>query len=240
MSSTEQEMRSETDALASFLRALDTEENLQEASGVFCLSSSAGGVYSGSLENVITETSVACPTTVYGEAKLEQETLAKTLARKSLGIFIARIANLYGPGQSRTKKQGLLTHIARCMLTRRPIHIYVPFDTMRDYLHVSDAAHDFVNASALVKPGDTVTKIIASQEPATIATIIGLFRRITRQNPLLVTGTNALGASYPHRMCFSSAILKNSRGTNRIGLPEGIAETFAHERLQYAASGMPA
>lgn len=239
MSSTAEQLQKETDNLKTFLGALDADENLRHATGVFGYSSSAGGVYAGSLDDVITEASAVSPGSAYGRGKLEHEELVKSFASPSRGILIARLASLYGPGQSRTKSQGLLTHVARCMLTRKPIHIYVPFDTMRDYLHVVDAATDFVNTSTLVNSNDVVTKIIASEEPATIAMIIGLFRRIARSQPLVVTGTNDLGAAYPHRMRLSSCVLTKARGTHRIALPQGIAETLAHERLAYATGGMP-
>ncbi len=239
MSSTEEEMQKETTNLRAFLRTLHADDNVRKSTGVFGFSSSAGGVYACSTDDVISEKSVATPGTAYGKAKMEQEEILKGSVHAGHGVLIARLSNLYGPGQSRTKKQGLLTHVARSMLMRKPIHIYVPFDTMRDYIHVTDAATDFINTSALVQPGEAVTKIIASEEPTTIAMIIGLFRRITRLHPLLVTGTNELGSAYPHRMRFSSCILKQARGKDRTSLPEGIAETFSHERLAYAESGMP-
>lgn len=239
MSTREEDMRSETENFALFLRTLDADVRLKNIPGILCFSSSAGAVYAGSLDDVISEATAVAPTTPYGRGKLEQEALLMASAQPSRGILIARMSNLYGSGQSRTKKQGLLTHIARCMLTRTPIHIYVPFDTMRDYLHVNDAAADLVRASALVQPSECITKIIASEEPTTIAAIIGLFRRLTRRSPLLVTGTNSLGAAYPHRMRFCSTILTEARSTKRMSLLEGIAETFAYERLQYTAVGMP-
>ena len=239
MSSTEEDIRKETENLRTFLRVFASDENVGRATGVFGYSSSAGGVYAGSLDEVITEASDVSPGSAYGRGKLEHEELVRTLASPSRGVLLARIASLYGPGQSRTKPQGLLTHIARCLLMRKPIHIYVPFDTVRDYLHVQDAAADFVGASTLVGSGEVAVKIIASEQPATIAMIIGLFRRITRLQPLLATGTNALGAAYAHRIVFSSRVLTQARGLSRIGLPEGIAGTFEHERRAYAAGGMP-
>lgn len=239
MSSSDEDMQKETENLRKFLHILRTDVQINSVPGILSFSSSAGGVYGGSTDDVITEASAIAPNTAYGRGKIDQEALVKAAATPLCGVLIARISNLYGPGQSRMKKQGLLTHIARCMLVRKPIHIFVPFDTMRDYLHASDCAVDFVNASALMQPGETITKIIASEEPATIATIVGHFRRITRQTPLLVTGTTALAAAYPHRMRFSSGVLKNARGAQRIGLLEGIAETFSHERMQYAERGMP-
>ncbi len=238
MSTREEDMKSETANLALFLRTLDAETPLKNIPGILCFSSSAGAVYAGSMDDVISETSTVAPTTAYGRGKLEQEALLTASVQPNRGVFIARLSNLYGPGQSRTKKQGLLTHIARCMLTRTPIHIYVPFDTIRDYIHVSDAAADLINASALVQPSECITKIIASEEPTTIAAIIGLFRRLTRRTPLLITNTNEIGAAYPHRMRFASNILTEARSTKRISLAEGIAETCAQGRLQYAARGV--
>lgn len=239
MSSTDEDMQKETDTLQKFLNILNADATINTVTGTLSFSSSAGGVYAGSTEDTITEASAVAPNTAYGRGKMNQEALVKTAANSRRGVLIARISNLYGPGQSRMKKQGLLTHIARCMLVRQPIHIFVPFDTMRDYLHASDCAVDFINASALIQPGQTITKIIASEEPTTIAAIVGLFRKITRQTPLLVTGTTALAAAYPHRMRFASKVLKEARGAQRMGLLEGIAETYAHERMQYADSGMP-
>jgi len=240
MGSTDEDIRKETVNLRKFLGLFDADDNVRRATGVLEFSSSAGGIYAGSLDDVITEGSDVSPGSAYGRGKLEQEELVKQLANPSRGVLLARIASLYGPGQARTKPQGLLTHVARCLLMRKPIHIYVPFDTVRDYLHVQDAATDVLNASRLVGNDSAVVKIIASEEPATIAMIIGLFRRITRLQPLLATGTNALGSAYPHRVLFSSRVLTQARGKNRIGLPEGIAGTFEHERRAYASSGMPA
>lgn len=42
--------------------------------------------------------------------------------------LIARISMFYGPGQAKDKQQGLLAHIARCILRNQPIQIYVPYD----------------------------------------------------------------------------------------------------------------
>lgn len=239
MSSSEDDMKEETANLARFLTLLQADPDLKTVVGTVSFASSAGGVYAGSQEDTITEATPAIPTTAYGREKLKQEALVQKCTHTHCGVLITRISNLYGRGQSRTKKQGLLTHIARCMLTRTPIHIYVPFDTMRDYVHATDAAEDILSASTLVKAGESVTKIIASEEPTTIAAIIGIFHRITRQNPLLVTGTNELGAAYPHRMRFESRVLTNARRLRRTSLTEGIAATLTYERLAYATHGMP-
>jgi UDP-glucose 4-epimerase len=71
MSSTNEDMSRETSNLRTFMQMLAADTNLQKAKGTLSFSSSAGGVYGGSKEDVITEASAACPTTAYGRGKLE-------------------------------------------------------------------------------------------------------------------------------------------------------------------------
>ena len=59
---------------------------------------------------------------------------------------MGRIANLYGPGQGLEKPQGLISQIIRSHLIRTPISIYVPLDTMRDYLFAPDCGELVVDA----------------------------------------------------------------------------------------------
>ena len=54
--------------------------------------------------------------------------------------MIGRFSNLYGPGQNLGKLQGLISRLALSAVTRQPINIFVPLDTIRDYVYVDDAA----------------------------------------------------------------------------------------------------
>jgi UDP-glucose 4-epimerase len=110
------------------------------------LASSAGGIYAGAPEVPLTERSPARPLSAYGEAKLRQEQALAHWAegRPEVSTLVARIANLYGPGQRADKPQGLISQMSRCLIHRRPVHIYVPLDTVRDFVFVEDAAHALV------------------------------------------------------------------------------------------------
>ncbi len=232
MNSTAEAMQVETQSLQIFLDAL---KSAGLPKGKLMFASSAGAIYATSTDEVTTEASTPAPSSAYGEAKLKQEELIKEWGKATGNTtLIARLSTLYGTGQSHGKKQGLLTHIARSMLKRMPIHIFVPLDTMRDYLHVRDAAQDIRMSIDVVSSGMTM-KIIASEQPTTIAEIIATFRRLTRTNPAIVTSISTLKNPYPHRMQFASKVLTDARYPHRTSLLIGIAEIFAHEKLQMAS-----
>ena len=68
--------------------------------------------------------------------------------RRACGVnlLIGRLSNLYGPGQNLAKPQGLVAHVGDSVLRRQPISVYVPLDTIRDYLYASDAGRMVVEA----------------------------------------------------------------------------------------------
>ena len=101
---------------------------------------------------------------------------------------IGRLSNLYGPGQKLSKRQGLITQVCLRVLSRQPVVLYVPLDTIRDYLFAKDAG-------ALVADGLTrlrhetsqpvattaVVKILASQQPTTVSTVLAQLRWVTKR-----------------------------------------------------------
>ena len=174
MSSTEAELATETQTLSTVLNLVESEPGLMVADGSFVFSSSAGAIYAGATDDIISENTSVAPTTVYAEEKLKQENLVSTftLNNDRVTALLARISTLYGPGQATGKPQGLLAHIARCILRNQPVHIYVPFDTIRDYITADDAAATMVaTLYAIGEKSGVFTKIIASEKPTTIAEI---------------------------------------------------------------------
>ncbi len=237
MSSERTELEQETSILSLLLERIDTHPSICVAEGTIIFASSAGGVYAGSTEETISELSVVSPLSAYGEEKLKQEELIRTWAKShpTLSVLIARISTLYGPKQSQGKKQGLLTHIARCILRKEPVEIFVPFDTIRDYIHVRDAVEEIKRALENVRGTHAVTmKIVASEEPTTVAQIIQLFRHVTRVRPRIVTSSNPRSSHYARRMCFKSSIFPSKETKKRTSLLLGIAEILSAERLAMA------
>jgi UDP-glucose 4-epimerase len=230
MGSTEVDLAKETGVLATLIGLIGKEGSLTGRAGTVVYASSAGAIYSGCSDAIITEASLPHPENAYGNAKLAEEEMLKALImqRPQISLLLARITNLYGPAQAYGKRQGLISHIARSILKRAPINIFVPFDTMRDYIPANDAAEMMIETAKTLQNGDILTKIVASEEPTTIAKIIGTFTAITRMPPRVITSASALSTSYPHRMCFRSVV--GFRAEKKTPLLVGIAQVLAAER----------
>lgn len=237
--STQDAMSSETHALTQLLRLLGCEPRLLSAAGAIALASSAGAIYAGAKDAVITEHTSPAPTTAYAREKLLQEDLIRafTLANNRHAALLARISTIYGPGQAAGKQQGLLTHIARRILRNQPIQIYVPYDTIRDYIAVDDAATVIVSALFITSKNPcAVIKIIASERPTTIAEIVSVFRRIARRAPRIVTSASKLSALYSRRVQFRSVALPECANAPSKSLLVGIAQLMTDERAAFAKS----
>lgn len=157
-------------------RVLEATRDDRSGPGTVFFASSAGAVYAGSDAPPFDETTEPAPLAPYGHAKLAAEAqfhdwAAATGAR----LLVGRISNLYGPGANLRKPQGLVSQLTLAHLEGRPSSIYVPMTTTRDYLYIDDAVAMVLETLDLVDQdpaGTTVTKVIASGQPATIADVI--------------------------------------------------------------------
>jgi UDP-glucose 4-epimerase len=117
------------------------------------------------------------------------------------------------------------------MLKSLPVHIYVPFDTIRDYLAADDAAAAMI---ATLRAADGLprvrTKIIASERPVTIAEIIALFRKVGRRAPRVITSASPLSSAYPRRLRFRSTVPPVGASLPTTSLLVGIARLMAAEQ----------
>lgn len=233
MSSSSTGLAQETDALSSLLRLIESQPQLITTHGAIALASSAGAIYAGSTDEIISENTHPAPTTPYAHEKLRQESLLHSFvnANSRITALIARISTLYGPGHSVGKKQGLIAHIARCIVRNQTIQIYVPFDTIRDYITADDAATIMVSSlHAISERASVFTKIIASEQPTTIAEIISIFKRIARRAPRIVISTNKLSNLYSKRVQFRSIALPECERIPVNSLVVGISRLIASER----------
>ena len=239
MGSSQDDMSVETLALTKLLCRLASESRLMAAPGAIAFASSAGAIYAGGADAVITENTPAAPTTPYAREKLHQEGLvaAFALSNTPTSALLARISTVYGPGQSADKQQGLLTHIARRILRNQPIQIYVPYDTIRDYIAVDDAATAIIRALEIIsKTPCALIKIVASEHPATIAEIVSVFKRLARRAPRIVTSASKLSALYSRRVQFRSLALPECARVPKKSLLIGIAQLMAAERSVFVKS----
>lgn len=173
-------------------------EHGADGRGAFYLASSAGGVYAGSSGSPFDELSEPRPLAPYGHSKLELESiLLNWSTRTGVSVLIGRIANLYGPGQNLSKAQGLISHVCRAQLRREPILIYVPLDTVRNYLFAPDCAQMIVvglaslQAQAHTQPGQQWLKVMAGPDATSISFVLAELQRILKRKPLVIHGSSA-------------------------------------------------
>ena len=235
------EMAVETETWERFLARLGSElaqRPLLRRPLSLVLASSAGGIYAGTRDAPLTEGSATLPLSPYGEAKLLQETALRrwTHTRPEVSTLVARIANLYGPGQRPDKPQGLISQMSRCLIHQRPLHIYVPFDTVRDFVFAEDAARALVRWSARLRreaesAGRSVhvLKICASERSATIASLVGLFRGLGKRRLRIVSGLHPLKGQHPQRQRFRSTVWSDEPRPDATSLLVGIHRVYRHQ-----------
>jgi UDP-glucose 4-epimerase len=212
--------------------------------GFFFLASSVGGLHGGSREIPVTEQSAPRPISEYGRNKLRQEELlcAWAAARPQVSVLVGRISNLYGPDQNLSKAQGLIAHLSRCLLHHVPAHVYAPLDTLRDYLYAPDAAAQILagmDRQAGLAPPLRVTKIIASQQTASIGTLLAVFSRIAKRQPRIICGAIPAGALQPSRLSLKSTVWTDLSLPPPMPLGAGIQTVFAHHLRLLQASRLP-
>jgi UDP-glucose 4-epimerase len=237
------------DFLACLAEALAAAPSSRVPPGRIFLASSAGGVYGDSGAGPATEDSPCRPMSHYGRTKLRQETalLAWALRQPRVSTLIARVSNLYGPGQKMEKRQGLISHMSRCLIHHRPVHIYVPLDTIRDYLFAEDAAAAVVRwverlgrEACEAGKARRVLKICAAEEETTVAALIGVFRWIARRQMKVVAGLHPSQGEQPARLWLRSRRWTDEPRTARTSLLQGVARVRQHQFALYQAGQLPA
>jgi len=242
LSSTIEEVSNEKNILTKFIYSL---KNIFEDSlcrGSFIFSSSAGAIYGGTSTPYITELTTPSPITPYGLSKLAQEQILNELiiGDHGISILIARISTIYGINQREGKNQGLISTIIKNILLNKPIHIFVPLDTMRDYIYDKDAAKKIIYAANITHNSHSLNlKIIASEKSMSISQILSICKRVTKKNPRIVTSLNKNSLAYKKLIHFSSINppedAKNFSNTNPyIGI-DAIKREEIH-RIQFHSS----
>lgn len=198
VASAEEVLSEEVVKIRALLENLATHQRAVLHHGVLFYASSAGGVYAGSASPPFDEFRLACPLAPYGEQKLVCEQLFTEFAELTgARVGVGRIANLYGPGQNRVKSQGIVTTVCKAMLLRQPIEIYVPLDTIRNYVYVDDAATiiaSFVLRLGGADSGFKMTKVVASDRNSSISYLLHECKLVFGHRPRIVLSSGTFGA----------------------------------------------
>jgi UDP-glucose 4-epimerase len=244
MSSDAASLSLESRALDLLLERLMAEPALRATPGCLVLASSAGAIYGQSREDFVREASAVAPGTAYAAHKLEQEAKVRRVVEGQSGwtALLARYSTLYGPGQSRDKAQGLISQLARRIVANEVVHIYVPLDTIRDYIFVDDAADRTLAAvhDLRDRAGEVVMKIIAAEQATSIAQLVGVFRRVSRRPVRLVTSVNNLSPLYVRCIRFRSEEPAGRSHGTCLSLHIGIHQVLEAERVAAARGQLPA
>jgi UDP-glucose 4-epimerase len=200
--------------------------------GSIFLASSAGGVYGGSLDELLTEHTPPHPVSDYGKHKLHMEEALRDWAAMfpNVSCLIGRISSLYGPGQNLQKNQGIVSHLSRCLIYRRSVNVYVPLDTRRDYFFVDDCAQH-VAASlirSIAERPQVLVKIFASEELTSLARIFGLFFRLTKRRPLIVSQQTRV-PTQARSLKLRSDVWRDMKAMRKTDLAVGIHLVHEHQ-----------
>jgi len=233
----EQELRLFTDFITGLTDLI--EQNKDPKRGRFLLASSAGGIYSGASNPPFDAATPPSPAGPYGNLKFEQENTARKHLSTCVDVTVARLANLYGPGQDLAKLQGLISRLALSAVTREPLTMFVPLDTLRDYIYVDDASRLALHwLNEVSSPQNT--RVIASGQPTSLGQLISLMQDITHSRIPVAYGLHpsaALQAPDLRLVPDSDSITRN---WTPMPLPAGVKLVYQDilNRMQSGASSV--
>ena len=135
--------------------------------------------------------------------------------------------------------------MSRCLIHHQPVHIYVPLDTIRDYLFVEDAACTLVHwmerlaaEAARSRRALRLLNICASEQETTIAGLVGVFRRLASRQLKVVSGLHPVHKQQPARLQFRSGVWADEPPPGCTALLVGIDRVHRHQLTLYQAGGL--
>lgn len=226
-------LRTEVTRFETLLEAIAELPHHARERGLVFVASSAGAIYAGAHGAPFDESTPASPLGDYGHAKLAIEAVARTFSEASdVRCLVGRIANLYGPGQSLSKPQGLISHLCRSYVNRTPLSVYVPLDTLRDYIFVDDCAALILDACQRLAEGEPAyrMKILASGRSVSVGALLGEFRRVLSRRPEIVMGSSAVSSLQSRDLRLRSTLWPDLDHRAMTNLSDGIARTLQDVR----------
>jgi UDP-glucose 4-epimerase len=239
-SSPPSQLDAEFETFDRFLRLVLSLPDVDRARLAFFLASSVGGAYAASPYPPFTEATAPAPSSAYGRTKLRMETALGDATRAGgWRSFVARITNLYGPGQDLAKGQGLLSVVVASYVTHRPVSIYVSLDTLRDYIYEDDCARVIDAAMQRVAgepAGTLVTKIVGAMTAQSIGAILGENTRLRRRRPRVILGQgDPRGQANDLRV--RSEVWTDLDALVRTTIPEGLNNLYRAQLAELGRGG---
>jgi len=228
----------ETAVLQDFLLKLTQALQTNPYEGCFGFASTAGGIYTQSHPENITELSPVSPSTPYARQKLVQERLLSEWASECglcTRLIIGRFSTLYGMHQDQSKNQGLISAITQCIALHKPLSLFVPLETKRDYLWSEDAARMFLwHLQEKIYPKHSAIRLIAQEESISIAAMLEQFKFITGQQVKVSQSPELPAGIYPLEIHFQSQYPVTDPHFQKLSLSEGIEKILAQSSSTHA------
>jgi UDP-glucose 4-epimerase len=232
MRTPERECQQETAILQDFLLNLTNALQTNPYEGYFGFASTAGGIYTQSHSEHLSESSPVSPSTPYAKEKLAQEALLSdwaTQCKLCTRLIIGRLSTLYGMHQDQSKKQGLISAITQCISLQQPLPLFVPLETKRDYLWSEDAARMFLwHLQETTHPNHSAVRLIAQEESISIAAMLDQFKAITGKSVEIIQTSELPTGIYPLEIHFQSQYPVTDPLFNKLSLTQGIEKIVTH------------
>ncbi len=221
--SSKQQAAHELHLLESVLTGLKSA--LPRTRGSFFLTSSAGGVYAGSSQPPFDQNTHVAPLSPYGELKIAQEQLVIDLLGDTTPVIIGRVSNLYGPGQNLRKLQGIISKLVLATILKEPVSIFVPLNTLRDYIYSDDAARiaiGWLDQTMQQDQPSAKTVVIASGLPTSIGSLTHLTESIVHSRVPVALGSHPSAAAQAIDLRVIPTPLTNGGHIAMTPLPAGL------------------
>jgi UDP-glucose 4-epimerase len=134
--------------------------------------------------------------------------------------------------------------MSRCLIFGVPVRIYVPLDTIRDYLFAEDAAKRI--AAGVARLGRepslgarSVIKLYNSGKETTVAGLIGVYRQIARRQLRVILGLSPARTQQPLRLQFRSIVWCDAPIISGTELLDGVSRLHRHQLALFQAGQLP-
>jgi UDP-glucose 4-epimerase len=217
---------SEYEAFLDFVAAISGVEALHGASVVVV--SSAGGVLGGSPSPPFNVRSPVRAINQYGFNKIAIEEVALRELSSKFQVHIARITNLYGPWPG--PRQGLINRMCTAAATREAMQIYVPLETVRDYIYITDAAKllllEIDTVGNHVGPDSPGISLIGSGENSSVGTVIDVVSHVARRKIPITMAQLEATALQPRDLRIDPSWIERGIEFEPLSLAQGVKKLF--------------
>jgi UDP-glucose 4-epimerase len=193
--------------------------------------SSGGTVYGPTFWERIPESAPTNPISAYGVSKLAAEKYIAALGRlHEMKHRVLRIANPYGPGQSATRRQGLVGVAIGRALQSNAFEIWGDGSVVRDFVYIDDVARAFVRAIAYEGP-QTVFNV-GSGVGISVRHAVEYIYGACGADRSLIRFRPGRPADVPRNVLANDLIARETGWHPTVSWPEGIERTIAWMRGQ--------